>query len=114
MKKVFTLCLFVFAMFLGNQSVVAQNSKLEAKQEINSEAADKTEALRQYVKFSKEQRNEIYTALQSYGQSKARIAANPVTEAEVAKIEKLLDDRVKSILNDEQYERYKVYIAENQ
>ena len=113
MKKIITLCLFVFAMFLGNQSLAAQNSKLEIKKEINAEASKKTEALRKFVKFSNDQRDEIYTALKLYGQNRAQLESKPINEEDEAKIEKQLDDKVKAVLSEEQYERYKLYNAEN-
>ncbi|GAA4244209.1 MULTISPECIES: hypothetical protein [Winogradskyella] len=106
MKKVITLCLFVFALFLGTQTTVAQNSKIEINKEINAKAATKTEALRKHIKFDKEQRNEIYSALKAYEQSKVRISNNPVSEDEKAKIEKQLNDKIKKILSEEQFERY--------
>ena len=36
-----------------------------------------------------------------------------ITEEEDAKIEKQLDDKIKSILSTEQYESYKAYALEN-
>ncbi|EDP72237.1 hypothetical protein FBALC1_14087 [Flavobacteriales bacterium ALC-1] len=109
MKKVVTLCLFALVMVLGTESVMAQNSKLENRIEINTEASEKTEALRKYVKFTNEQRDEIYNALKVYGQAKASTKDKPLNEEENAKIEKQLDDKVKIILSEEQYERYKEY-----
>ena len=41
MKKVITLCLFAFAMILGSQTLVAQNSKLDTMKEINAAASKK-------------------------------------------------------------------------
>ncbi|WP_299125209.1 hypothetical protein [uncultured Winogradskyella sp.] len=113
MKKVITFCLFAFMMILGTESVTAQNSKLEDRIEINNVASKKTEALRKFVKFTNEQRDEIYTALKAYGQAKASIKGKPENEEEDAKIEKQLDDKVKAILSDEQYERYKTYSEED-
>lgn len=113
MKKVITLCLFAFIMILGTESVMAQNSKLENTIEINNIASKKTEALRKYVKFTNEQRDEIYNALKTYGQAKASIKGKPENEEENVKIEKQLDDKVKEILSDEQYDRYKTYSEED-
>ncbi|MBC3847520.1 hypothetical protein H8K90_14075 [Winogradskyella echinorum] len=113
MKKVITLCLFAFVMILGTESIMAQNSKLENRVEVNTEASEKTEALRKHIKFTNDQRDQIYNALKVYGQAKASIKGKPSTEEEKAKIEKQLDDKVKLILSDEQYERYKAYILEN-
>ena len=49
MKKIITLGLFVFAMFLGTESIAAQSNTLE----VNTKASEKTEALRKYIKFDK-------------------------------------------------------------
>ena len=113
MKNVITLCLFAFVMILGSESVMAQNSKLENRIEINTVASKKTEALRKYVKFTSEQRDQVYNALKAYGQAKASLEGKPENEEEDAKIEKQLDDKIKSILSDEQYDRYKTYSEEN-
>lgn len=113
MRKIITLCLFVFALFLGTQTTVAQNTKLEAKKEINAVASTKAKALKQHIKFDKNQQNGIYEALKTYGQGMASLEGKPTSEEEVAKIEKQLDDKVKSILNDEQYQLYKAYNLEN-
>ncbi|NRD21625.1 hypothetical protein HNV10_00125 [Winogradskyella litoriviva] len=113
MKKVITLCLFAFAMLIGSQTLVAQNSKLETMKEINAEAAKKTETLRKYVKFDNDQRDEVYEALKLYGQSRANLEGKDITDEEDAKIEKQLDDKIKSILSEQQYESYKAYVLEN-
>ena len=65
MKKVITLCLFVFAMFLGTESAIAQTNK----KEVNAQAAEKTEALRKYVKFNSEQTDLVYEAVKEYTQA---------------------------------------------
>ncbi|MDN3493814.1 hypothetical protein [Winogradskyella bathintestinalis] len=113
MKKVITVCLFTFALFLSHQSVVAQNSKLDAKKEINAEASTKTEALRKYVKFDNNQRDEIYIAFRTYGQEMVSSNNKSISKEEVTKYKNRLDDKIKSILNDDQYARYKAYLSEN-
>ena len=114
MKKVITLCLFAFAMLIGSQTLVAQSSKLEIQKEINAEASTKTEALRKQLKFGDDQRDEIYNALKTYGQGKVALAASATTNKEdELKLEKQLDDKVKSVLSDEQYAQYKLIVAEN-
>jgi len=110
MKKVITLCLFVFALVLGTPSAVAQNTKLVDKIEINSQAAEKTEALRKFIKFNDTQRDLVYEALREYTQANFSIKDQTVVEEGVVeKIETELETRMKSILNDEQFERYKVF-----
>ena len=56
MKKIITLCLFVFAMFLGTDSANAQSNKIE----VNAKAAEKTEALHKFLKFDDEQKEKVY------------------------------------------------------
>lgn len=111
MKKVITLCLFAFIMILGTESVMAQATP--NKIEINAEASTKTEALRKRVKFSNDQRDQIYTALQTYGKRKAIINNGTPSKESISKLEKELDDKVKTILSEEQYELYKAYNEEN-
>lgn len=113
MKKIITLCIFVFALFTGTQTIEAQNSKLEIKKEINAKAAKKTEALRKFIKFSNDQRDDIYIALRTYGEAKFSTKETEANKEEIAKIEKQLDDKVKTILSEEQYERYKTYSEQN-
>lgn len=110
MKKIITLCLFVFALFIGNQSVVAQNSKLVDKIEINTQAAEKTETLRKFIKFNDTQRDQVYEALREYTQAYFSIKEQvAVEEGAVEKIETHLETSMKSILTDEQFARYKEF-----
>jgi len=103
MKKLLTLCLFVFAMFLGTESVVAQNNKLE----VNAQASEKTEALRKYIKFDNEQRDKVYLAVKEYTQATMDLKkAQVVKEGAEKKIKDLLDTKMQEILTDEQFERY--------
>ena len=103
MKKLLTLCLFVFAMFLGTESAVAQNNKLE----VNAQASEKTEALRKYIKFDNEQRDKVYLAVKEYTQATMDLKkAQVVKEGAEKKIKDLLDTKMQEILTDEQFERY--------
>jgi len=109
MKKLLTLCLFVFAMFLGTESVVAQNNKLE----VNAQASEKTEALRKYIKFDNEQRDKVYLALKEYTQATMDLKkAQVVKEGAEKKIKDLLDTKMQEILTDEQFERYISFLAQ--
>lgn len=113
MKKIITLCLFVVAMFIGNQSVVAQNTKLTSKIEVNTIASKKTEALRQFIKFSDSQKERVYQALREYTQATLTIENQEnVNEDEVKKIEERLESKMKGILSEEQFERYKEFPQE--
>ena len=106
MKKVITLCLFVFALFLGTGSAMAQVNK----KEVNAKAAEKTEALRKYIKFSDGQKDAVYAALQEYTQATLDLKKVAVVEeGVVAKIENLLDTKMQGILTDEQFDRYKTF-----
>jgi len=111
MKKVITLCLFAFIMILGTESVMAQSTP--NKIEINAEASSKTEALRKHVKFTNDQRDQMYLALREYGQGKAGITNGISYQEAITKIEKRLDDKVKTILSEEQYASYIVFKEEN-
>lgn len=102
MKKIITFCLFAFVMILGTESAIAQS-----KIEVNAEASEKTEALRKYIKFDNDQRDLVYEALKEYIQ--ANVNLKKVTEDKIevkTKIEKQFQDKMKSILTEEQYERY--------
>ncbi|MAX70307.1 MAG: hypothetical protein CMC76_04285 [Flavobacteriaceae bacterium] len=108
MKKVITLCLFVFAMFIGNQTLTAQNTKLQDKVEVNAQASEKTETLRRALKFDNTQRDNVYEVLKTYYSAKLGFSRNENTlPAEIEKNEKRLDTELKAILTDEQYTRYK-------
>ncbi len=103
MKKIFTLFAFALIFMLGTQSGIAQN-----KIEINRVAAEKTEALYKTLKFSTEQRHLVYNAMKEFGKDMARYnQAGSNNEEEKKKIREQLDVRIKEILNEEQYDRYK-------
>ncbi|BAO74892.1 hypothetical protein [Winogradskyella sp. PG-2] len=106
MKKLITLCLFVFAMLLGTESAIAQTNK----KEVHAQAAQKTEALRKYVKFNDTQRDQVYQAVKEYTQATLDLKKVAVVEEVVVeKIEKLLETKMQGILTDEQFERYKTF-----
>lgn len=111
MKKIITLSLFVFAMFLGTESATAQSNKIE----VNTKAAEKTEALRKYIKFDSEQNDKVYLAVQEYTQATLDLKKVKVVKEEtLQKINTLLNTKMKDILNDEQYERYLSFIEQEQ
>ncbi|NRB83724.1 MAG: hypothetical protein HRU49_08115 [Winogradskyella sp.] len=110
MKKVLTLCLFVFAMFLGTESVAAQNNKLE----VNAQASEQTEALRKYIKFDNQQRDKVYLAVKEYTQATMDLKkAKVVKEGAEKKIKDLLDTKMQEILTDEQFERYLSFLEQD-
>jgi hypothetical protein len=109
MKKIITLCLFVFAMFIGTGSALAQSNKIE----VNAIASEKTEALRKFIKFDSDQADKVYLAVQEYTQATLDLnKAQVVKEGAVEKINALLETKMKAILNDTQYERYQSFSEE--
>ncbi|MFC0602948.1 hypothetical protein [Winogradskyella pulchriflava] len=107
MKKIFTLCAFAFAMFLGTQSAIAQNADLI---EVNAQASEKTEALRKFIKFDNDQRDQVYLALQEYTRAKINLKkATKMDQVALEKVESNLETKMQAILSEEQYERYKTF-----
>jgi hypothetical protein len=103
MKKLITLCLFTIALFIGSTSVNAQTDKSD----VNAIAAKKTEALRQKIKFSDDQRDEVYKVFQVYTEREIRIKNNPETaEQALSKLNYYRDERFKLIFTEEQYQQY--------
>ncbi|MAB48875.1 MAG: hypothetical protein CMC05_09615 [Flavobacteriaceae bacterium] len=110
MKKIITLGLFVFAMFLGTGSLMAQSNKIE----VNKKASEKTEELVKLTKCDNNQKDQIYLALQEFTQATLDLKnATVVKEDAVKKIKTLLDSKMQDILNEAQYESYKTYFEEN-
>lgn len=111
MKKLITLCVFVFALFLGTESVSAQTNKLE----VNTKASEKTEALRKYIKFDNDQRDQVYLAIQEYTQATMDLKKAKVVKKDAQKkINELLESKMQEILTDEQFERYKSFTEEEE
>lgn len=113
MKKVITLCFFALAMFVGNQSVSAQNTKLVDKIEINTKASEKTQQLRDFIKLTNNQRDQVYEAIQEYTRAHFELKKQSTVEKGVVeKIEKQLETKMQSILTEEQFIRYKEFPQE--
>lgn len=111
MKKLITLCVFVFALFLGTESVSAQTNKLE----VNTKASEKTEALRKYIKFDNDQRDQVYLAIQEYTQATMDLKKAKVVKKDAQKkINELLESKMQEILTEEQFERYKSFTEEEE
>lgn len=111
MKKLMTLCVFVFALFLGTESASAQTNKLE----VNTKASEKTEALRKYIKFDNDQRDQVYLAIQEYTQATMDLKKAKVVKKDAQKkINELLENKMQEILTDEQFERYKSFTEEEE
>ena len=106
MKKVITLCFFVFALLIGTQAVSAQTGIVE----VNKKASKMTEALRSFIKFDDDQKDLVYEACQEYMQATLDLKQATVVEEGVReKINNLLDEKIKGILNEEQFARYKEF-----
>ena len=102
MKKIITLCLFAFALLIGGQNAFAQNTL-----EINAEANTKTKELRKVIKFDQDKMQAVYEALQEYGVAFKKISNNlSANEERLTKINNHLDNRLKDIFTDEQYQKY--------
>ncbi|MCT4628450.1 hypothetical protein [Winogradskyella sp.] len=108
MKKIITLALFVFAMFIGNQTLTAQSNKLEDKLEINGKALEKTETLGRSLKLYNNQKDEVYEAFKLYLNTELSLSRNENTlPAEIEKNKTRLENKMKEILTDEQFSKYK-------
>lgn len=102
MKKIITLCLFVFALMISSQNASAQNTL-----EINAEANTKTKELRKVIKFDQDKMQAVYEALQEYGIAFKKISNNlSANDERLKKINSHLDNRLKDIFSDEQYQKY--------
>ncbi len=101
MRKIITFCAFALIMILGVQNITAQNQNLI---EINTQAFEKTDELRKILKFDNIQRDKIFEVFKIY---QRHITGLNNSEETKKKIEKIFDEKMKEILNDEQYERYK-------
>ncbi|MEO1031125.1 hypothetical protein [Winogradskyella sp.] len=111
MKKIMTLGLFVFALFLGTSSVMAQSNTIE----VNNIASEKTKALQQYIKFDQNQSHQVYEAIKEYTQATLDLQkAKVVKEGAEEKIKTLLNTKMREILTDEQFERYRSFSLEQQ
>ncbi|WP_426429403.1 hypothetical protein ACPX19_07555 [Winogradskyella sp. HB-48] len=113
MKKVITLCVFVFAMFIGSQTLTAQNTKLEDKLEINAKASEKTQTLDRYLKFDNNQKDEVYEALRLFLSTELSQSRDENTlPGEIEKNKMRLETQMKEILNEEQFSKYKTLSEE--
>ncbi|MGB3607928.1 MAG: hypothetical protein WA775_07720 [Psychroserpens sp.] len=105
MKKLVILFLFTMALLLGSQSVTAQNTL-----EINKQANINTKALRKVVKFDSDKMQEVYEAYQSHGIAMKNLKKTaPDDQERLKKINEILDEKIKSVLSDEEYSRYLDY-----
>lgn len=110
MKKLIIAVLFVAALF-STDTLIAQN-----KIEVNAAASEKTKALSTHIKFTDEdQKEEVYLAFKEFYATNANLknakSADPLT---VKKVKDRLENKLKSILNEEQFETYTSLLKQNQ
>lgn len=102
MKKILTLCLFTMALLFSTQTITAQNTL-----EINAEANTKTKELRKVIKFEQTKMQDVYKAYQEYAIAYKKIKNNLEGNSErLEKINRVFDEKLQTILNEEQYTRY--------
>ncbi|MBQ0768548.1 MAG: hypothetical protein KBT58_04605 [Bizionia sp.] len=106
MKKIITFCFFAFALVLGTQNAVAQNTL-----EINKVANEKAYELRKELKFSNEALEETYQAyrakaLKQYSITKHHGVDSPEYKKNLAMLEADFLAKMESILTEEQYARF--------
>ena len=113
MKKIITLCLFVFALFLGTQTAVAQNSNTdkEANAIIEANAIKTTKGLIKFVRLEKDKTEEVYEVIKEHTSDLYFIENENLTEKEVfirtTATNETLDNKMKVLLNKVQFERFK-------
>ncbi|WP_299227113.1 hypothetical protein [uncultured Psychroserpens sp.] len=111
MKKLITLCVFTLALLFSSQGLNAQS-----KIEINGAASEKAKELRSVIKFNNTQLEQVYQAYKVYETTYQTI--NNDLEANKKLYDKInvdLDNRLKEIFNEEQYDTYiAIYRNENQ
>lgn len=108
MKKIFTLCLFVFGLFLVTNTANAQQ-KFSA--EINNAAQAKTAEIGRLVKAYEPTQELMFVAYQEfYSKSETLNNSFEVGTSEYNTFSKKINDRLslqlKEILNDEQYAKF--------
>ena len=113
MKKIITLCLFVFALLLGTQTAVAQDSNTgkEANAIIEAKAIKTTKGLIKFARLEKDKTEEVYKIVTKYTSDLYFIENDNLTEKEVfirtTATNETLDTKMKALLNKEQFERFK-------
>jgi len=112
MKKLFTLCLFTMALFLGTQSISAQED-IRSVEEI---AKEKTLKLSQEFGLNGEQQKFVWRAFLGKEKAKQEIATGNFSEEEIkrinAKVDNNFDNLIQDALNEQQYAKFKSIIKE--
>jgi methionine-rich copper-binding protein CopC len=110
MKKIITLCLFVFALTLCTNNIAAQDIT-----EIRAVSAAQTKVLRNEIKMmTSEQKEQVYETYKVYNTKKAALVTNGTSTTESTKKNKdELFLTMKKILNKEQFDIFQVIFKEN-
>lgn len=102
MKKL-SLFVLLFTLFAASSTVVAQN-----KIEVNAAAAEQTEELRKQLKFSDEQRDQVYEVCKEYQAAYRTLSVDLQANKEwKSKIDTRFENKLSSILSEEQFNHYK-------
>lgn len=112
MKKLFTLCLFTMALFLGTQNVSAQNYEKSPE----AIAKEKTYKLSQEFGLDGNQQRLIWRAFLAREKAKQDIAKGTFSEEEIKNINVKVDDSfynsMEENLNPQQYAKFKTIVKE--
>ena len=102
MKKLITFCFFALALLFSTQGINAQNAI-----EINGAASEKAKEIQKTIKIDKDQLEEVYQAFKVYESTFQKISNDLQNNQELfQKINTVLDTSFKSILNEEQFDKY--------
>ena len=103
MKKIITLCLFVFALLVGSQTAFAQKTST-----VDREAISKTEILQKQIGFDDAQADKIYEAIKEHAKAANEFKSKDGMDKSqsMKKINDELDRKLKGILTEKQYETY--------
>ncbi|MGF1555603.1 hypothetical protein [Paucihalobacter sp.] len=102
MRKL-SLFVLLFTLFAASSTVTAQN-----KVEVNAAAAEQTEELRKQLKFSDEQRDQVYEICKEYQAAYRTLSVDLQANKEwKAKIDARLENKLATTLTEEQFNHYK-------
>jgi len=102
MKKLITLCFFAFALLFSTQGLMAQNI-----QEINATASEKAKEIQKNIKINNLQLEDVYQAYKEFQTNYVKISDDLAgNQEQIMKLNDLLDEKLKGILTNEQFERY--------
>ena len=112
MKKLFTLCLFTMALFLGTQSISAQENARSA----GEIAKVKTHKLIQEFNVKGDQKQVVWRAFLGREKAKQEIAEGHFSESETIKINEKVGDNFNKLmeqaLGEQQYIKFKLNMKE--